>query len=94
LWTGTRLSLASARRYRGGTLALLAGAAIEACDLAPEVPAIAPRAGRAVIGDDGVEVRLTLFTQAGAVAVTLDPVPAIGLTAKLMAAALPRLSAP
>jgi hypothetical protein len=47
-----------------------------------------------VIGDDGVEVRLTLFTQAGAVAVTLDPVPAIGLTAKLMAAALPRLSAP
>jgi hypothetical protein len=48
---------------------------------------------RAVVSDDGREIRLTLYAEAGAVAaVVRDPVRAVALAGRLIAAALPRLS--
>jgi hypothetical protein len=49
--------------------------------------------GRAVVSDDGSTIRLTLYSEAGAVAATvLDPIRAIALAQRLITAALPRLS--
>jgi hypothetical protein len=50
-------------------------------------------AARAVVSDDGREIHLTLYAEAGAdAAVVLDPVRAVALASRLIAAALPRLS--
>ncbi len=50
---------------------------------------------RAVIGDDGREIRLMLYSQSSAIgAVTLAPCRAIALAGDLIAAALPKLRAP
>jgi hypothetical protein len=73
-------------------LPLIAGinAALDALD---SLPVEAEAAARAVVSDDGREIRLTLYTEAGAVAaVVLDPVRAVALAQRLIAAALPRLS--
>jgi len=52
-------------------------------------------AARAVIGDDGREITLTLCREGGAIgAVTLKPCRAVALAGELIAAALPRLEAP
>jgi hypothetical protein len=79
------------RQIDAGQLALLAGisgalAAIDSEDL-PAEPA-----ARAVVSDDGTEIRLTLYTNAhAAAAIDLDPVRAVRLAGKLIAAALLRL---
>jgi hypothetical protein len=51
-------------------------------------------AARAVVSDDGREIRLTLYTEARAVAasVVLEPVRAMALAQRLIAPAVPRLS--
>jgi hypothetical protein len=50
-------------------------------------------AARAVVSDDGREIRLTLYAAPGAVAaIVLDPVRAVALAQRLIAAALTRLS--
>jgi hypothetical protein len=75
-----------------GHLPLIAGvnAPLDAFD---KMPIEAETAARAVVGDDGREIRLTLYAEAGAVAaVVLDPALAIALAQRLIAAALPRLS--
>jgi hypothetical protein len=77
-----------------GHLPLIAGinAALDALD---GMPIAADVASRAVVSDDGREIRLTLYAEAGAVAaVVLDPVRAVALAQRLIAAALPRLSSP
>jgi hypothetical protein len=52
-------------------------------------------ASRAVVSDDGREIRLTLYAEAGATAaIVLDPVLAVALAQRLIAAALPRLCSP
>jgi hypothetical protein len=75
-----------------GQLPLIAGinAALYALDsLRIEAEAV----DRAVIGDDGREIRLTLYSEASAVATTvLDPIRAIALAQRLIATALARLS--
>ncbi len=84
-------------KIEGGTLALLAGinAAIEACLAAVKPPADMLETGRAVLADDGAAITLTLYSGAKAVAtITLDPVRAVRLAAKLIALALPKLNAP
>ena len=76
----------------GGLLRLLgdANAALAALDGHP--PADTEPAVRAVVSDDGTEIRLALCTSAHAAAVIdLDPVRAVRLAGKLIAAALPRL---
>jgi hypothetical protein len=75
-----------------GHLPLIAGinATLDAID---EMPVGAETAARAVVGDDGREITLTLYADAGAVAaVALDPVRAVALAQRLIAAALPRLA--
>jgi hypothetical protein len=66
---------------------------IEACEATAEAPAdMVDETGRAVVSDDGREIRLTVYSEAGCVAaVALDPVRAVGLAAKLIEAAVPRL---
>ncbi len=50
---------------------------------------------RAVIGDDGREIRLMLYSQSSAIgAVALSPCRAIALAGELIAAALPKLRDP
>jgi hypothetical protein len=57
-----------------------------------EIPAEAHPSSRAVVSDDGRTIRLALYADTGAVAaVVLDPVYAIGLANRLLAAALSRL---
>jgi|SRR5580700_6872935 hypothetical protein len=76
----------------GGLLRLLgdANAALAAIDRQP--PADTEPTARAVVSDDGTEIRLTLYTNAhAAAAIDLDPVRAVRLAGKLIAAALPRL---
>jgi hypothetical protein len=76
----------------GGLLRLLgdANAALAAIDRQP--PADTEPAARAVVSDDGTEIRLTLYTNAhAAAAIDLDPVRAVRLAGKVIAAALPRL---
>jgi hypothetical protein len=52
-------------------------------------------AARAVVADDGREIRLTVYTKAAAAAaVVLDPVRAIGIAGELIEAPLPKLGAP
>jgi hypothetical protein len=72
-------------------LPLLAGinAALDALD---GMPVEAEAATRAVVADDGRQIRLTIYSETGAVAeVALDPVRAITIAGKLIEAALPRL---
>jgi hypothetical protein len=60
----------------------------------PDLPCLRP-AARAVLADDGREIRLTVSTEAAApAAVVLDPVRAIRMAGELIEAALPRLRAP
>jgi hypothetical protein len=79
-------------RIEGGSLALLGsvGAGLDALD---RVPLEASPATRAVVSDDGREIRLTLYGEAGvpAVGVALDPARAVALAGDLIASALPRL---
>lgn len=50
-------------------------------------------ASRAVVGDDGQTIRLTLYAETVAVAAAeIDPVHAIMLAGKLIEAALPKLA--
>lgn len=73
----------------GGLLRLLgdANAALAAIDRQP--PADTEPAARAVVSDDGIEIGLISYTQAGAAAmVVLDPRRAIALAGQLIAAAL------
>jgi hypothetical protein len=73
----------------GGLLRLLgdANAALAAIDRQP--PVDTEPAARAVVSDDGIEIRLISYTQAGAAAmVVLDPRRAIALAGQLIAAAL------
>jgi hypothetical protein len=73
----------------GGLLRLLgdANAALAALDRHP--PADTEPAARAVVSDDGIEIGLISYTQAGAAAmVVLDPRRAIALAGQLIAAAL------
>jgi hypothetical protein len=59
------------------------------------MPVEAETAARAVVGDDGREIRLTLYAKTGAVPATvLDPVRAVALAQRLIGAALPRLCSP
>jgi hypothetical protein len=77
----------------GGLLRLLgdANAALAAIDRQPPAADTEP-AARAVVSDDVTEIRLTLYTNAhAAAAIDLDPVRAVRLGGKLIAAALPRL---
>jgi hypothetical protein len=70
-----------------GQLPLIGGinAALDTLD---SVPIEAEEAARAVVSDDGREIRLTLYAEAGAVAtVALDPVRAVALAGRLIAAA-------
>jgi hypothetical protein len=88
----TLRQLAGADFLVPGFLQLLAGinAAMVALDAVP--PEDAALADRAIIADDGREIRLTLFTGVGAVAaVALNPQRAVDLAGKLIAAALPKL---
>jgi hypothetical protein len=74
-----------------GHLPLIAGinAVLYALD---SIPIEVVAAARAVVSDDGREIRLTLYAQHGAVAtLALDPCHAIALVGKLIEAALPRL---
>jgi hypothetical protein len=49
-------------------------------------------AARAVIGDDGREIRLTLYREASAIgAVTLAPCRAVALAGELIPAGMPKL---
>jgi hypothetical protein len=75
-----------------GHLPLIASinAALDALD---GMPIAADAASRAVVSDDGGEIRLTLYSEAGAVGTTvLDPIRAIALAQRLITAALLRLS--
>jgi hypothetical protein len=81
-------------KIEAGTLALLAGinAAIEATKAPAEALRDRVEHRHAVLADDGEANRLAIYNDAGAVAVVmLDPVCAIGLAAKLIAAAPPKL---
>jgi hypothetical protein len=77
-----------------GHLPLIAGinAALDALDrMSDETTS----AARSVVSDDGSTIRLTLYSEASAVAsVALDPVRAVALAGRLIEAALPRLSLP
>ena len=58
-----------------------------------ENPNDAQPAARAVVADDGQEIRLTLYREEGAVAsAALDPIHAIGLAGRLIEMALLRLA--
>jgi hypothetical protein len=60
----------------------------------PEPTCLWP-AMRAVVADDGREIRLTVYTEADTAAVVvLDPVRAIRIAGELIGAALPKLNAP
>jgi hypothetical protein len=77
-----------------GHLPLIAGiaAALNALDT---MPVEAAAAARAVVSADSREIRLTLYSEVGAVAtVALDPVRATALAQRLIGAALPRLCSP
>jgi len=83
--------LAEADVINGGYLTLLAGssAALEMLDAAERGDAVADRA---IVADDG-QIRLMLYDGAGAVAaIVLDPVRAVRLAGRLIAAALPKLA--
>jgi hypothetical protein len=69
-------------------------AAIDAATAAlDEVPADVEHTSRAVVGDDGKVIRLTLYAETGIVAsVEVDPIRAIAVAAELIGAALPRLT--
>jgi hypothetical protein len=57
------------------------------------MPVEAEASARAVVSEDGREIRLTLYAEAGAAAaIVLDPVLAVALAQRLIAAAMPRLS--
>jgi len=57
------------------------------------MPVEAEASARAVVSEDGREIRLTLSAEAGAAAaIVLDPVLAVALAQRLIAAAMPRLS--
>jgi hypothetical protein len=81
------------RRIEGGDLALVAAiagalAAIEACK-----PSDVELAARAVVSDDGCEIRLTLYNENGAAfAAPIAPGRAVALAGELIAAALPKLA--
>jgi hypothetical protein len=81
-------------RIEGGSLALLGsvGALLDALDHQLP-PGEASPATRAVVSDDGREITLTLYGEAGipAVAVVLGPARAVALAGELIASALPRL---
>ena len=79
------------RAIRRGQVSQIAAidAALAALD---EAPTKYQPASRAVVGDDGKTIRLTLYAETGAVAlVELDPTHAIALAGKLIDAALPKL---
>ena len=79
------------RQIDAGQLALLAGinAALAAIDAQP---AEREPADRVALADDGTTLRLTSYTQSGAVAtVVLDPRQAIAIAGKLLAASAPKL---
>jgi hypothetical protein len=77
-----------------GHLPMIAGIAA-ALDALDTIPVEAEMAARAVVSDDGRETRLTLYAEAGAAAaIVLDPIRAVTLAGRLLAAALPRLSSP
>jgi hypothetical protein len=64
-------------------------------DALDTMPVEAEMAARAMVSDDGRETRLTLYAEAGAAAaIVLDPIRAVTLAGRLLAAALPRLSSP
>jgi hypothetical protein len=86
--------LAESEAIDGGLLALLGnvGAAITAIDAASPVAADAEPNARAVVSDDGTEIRLTLYAENGAVfAVPIAPGRAVALAGELIAAARPKL---
>jgi hypothetical protein len=67
-----------------GHLPLIAGVAA-ALDALASMPIEAEAAARAVVSDDGREIRLTLYGEAGAIAsMALDPVRAIALAGRLI----------
>jgi hypothetical protein len=75
-----------------GHLPLIAGiaAALNALDT---MPVEAAAAARAVVSDDSRKIRLTLYSEAGAVAtVALDPVRATALAGRLIEAVLGRMT--
>jgi hypothetical protein len=76
-----------------GHLPLIAGinAALETLDTMSVETTSA--AARVVVSDDGSTIRLTLYSEAGAIAtVALDPIRARALARRLVDAAVPRLS--
>ena len=57
------------------------------------MPVEAEASARAVVSEDGREIRLTLYAEVGAAAaIVLDPVLAVALAQRLIVAATPRLS--
>jgi hypothetical protein len=78
-------------QIEAGPLVLLAGIAAALAAIDGEAVACAELANRAVVSDGG-EIRLVLYGEAGATAaVALDPMRAIHLAERLIAAALPKL---
>ena len=76
-------------------LALLAGINAVLGALEETMPIEVVAAARAVVADDGRQIRLTLYSKTGAVAsVTLDPVRAVAFAGRLIEATLPQLSSP
>jgi hypothetical protein len=58
-----------------------------------ELPHDAQSASRAVVSDNGQEIRLTLYSEIGAVAsMEVDPICAVAIAGQLIQAALQRLS--
>jgi hypothetical protein len=88
-----RLLDATARKPLPAPLASLSQAAQDDPPQ-PERVCLRPVA-RAVVADDGREIRLTVYTEADtAAAVVLDPVRAIRIAGELIDAALPKVGAP
>lgn len=89
-----------ARRFDGGTLALLGtvGAALAAVDRVGAAEEAAPAARRVTVCDrPDRPLGLTVFDDVAEVAVevvALDPRQAVALAGELLAAALPRLGGP
>jgi hypothetical protein len=76
----------------GGLLRLLGDANLALAALDRQPSADAALAARAVVSDDGCEIRLTLYAQNGAAfAVPIAPGRAVALAGELIAAARPKL---
>jgi hypothetical protein len=90
--TRTGLLAAMDRQIEAGQLARLAGINAALVALNTEGCSNGEPAARAVVSDDGSEIRLTLYAENGAAfAAPIAPGRAVALAGELIAAALPKL---